>query len=87
MGGEEYSPKMQHQRDRISLWTAVLSKKKGNRVSTRLITRLEKRTSTSNTLQYSIQQIKTELTDAYAQYKAIKKLETIPYLEMNGMSN
>ena len=73
MGGVEYSPKMQHQRDRISLWTAVLSKKKGNRVSTRLITRLEKRTNTSNTLQYSIQQIKTELTDAYAQYKAIKK--------------
>ena len=43
MGGVEYSPKMQFQRDRISLWKAVISKKRGNKVSTRLLTRLEKR--------------------------------------------
>lgn len=73
MGGVEYSPKMQHQRDRISLWTAVMSRKKGNKVSTRLITRLEKRIDVSNSLSYNISQVKSELSDAYQQYKIIKK--------------
>ena len=73
MGGVEYSPKMQHQRDRISLWTAVLSRKRGNKVSTKLITRLEKRIDISNSLSYTLNQIKQELTDAFQKYKEIKK--------------
>ena len=71
-GGVEYSPKMQHQRDRITLWRAVLSRKNGKRVHTRFITRLEKRINVSNSLSYSIEQIREELTDAFQLYKDIK---------------
>ena len=43
VGGVEFSPKLQAQRDRITLWKNVLSKKNGSKVSLSLLTRLEKK--------------------------------------------
>ena len=87
MGEVEFSPKMQHQRDRISLWSAVISRKKENRVSTKLITRLEKKTNISNSLSHSLKQIKEELTDAYNKYKEIKKTEKDLLSGMSGTNS
>ena len=73
VGGVEFSPKIQHQRDRISLWKHVLSKKQGGKASLSLLTRLEKRVGISNSLSYPISEIKSELTDAFSKYKSLKK--------------
>ena len=73
VGGVEFSPKLQYQRDRINLWKNVLSKKQGSKVSLSLLTRLEKKVGVSNTLAYSIQEIKNQLSDAYSTYKQLKK--------------
>ena len=73
MGGIEFSPKVQHQRNRIHLWKNVLSKKKGGKLSTSLLTRLEKRVGVSRSLSYSLSDIKAELSDAFSKYKALIK--------------
>ena len=73
MGGIEFSPKVQHQRDRITLWKNVLSKKRGGKLSTSLLTRLEKKVGISHTLSYSIPDIKLELSNAYSKYKELIK--------------
>ena len=65
-GGIEFSPKVQHQRDHINLWKHVLSKKNGGKASLSLLTRLEKKVGVSNTLSYSPQAAKTELSDAFS---------------------
>ena len=72
-GGIEFSPKVQHQRDRINLWKNVLSKRNGGKLSLSLLTRLEKKVGVSNTLSYSIPDIQTELSDAFSCYYALIK--------------
>ena len=54
VGGIEFSPKIQHQRDRINLWKNALSKKQGSKVSLSFLTRLEKKVGVSNSLAYDI---------------------------------
>ena len=72
-GGIEFSPKVQHQRDRINLWKHVLSKKNGGKASLSLLTRLEKKVGVSNTLSLPIIEVKKELSDAFAKYKSLIK--------------
>ena len=73
VGGIEFSPKVQHQRDRINLWKHVLSKKQGGKSSLSLLTRLEKKVGISNSLSYSLTDAQTELSDAFATYKHLIK--------------
>ena len=73
VGGIEFSPKLQHQRDRINLLRNVKSKKEGNKVSIGLISRLEKKVGTAHTLSYPMHTIQSELSDAFTKYKRLKK--------------
>ena len=72
LGGIEFSPKIQHQRDRINLWRNVQSKMRGNKVSLSLITRLERKVGISQSLSYSMEDIKSHLSDAFSKYKQLK---------------
>lgn len=73
MGEVPWSLTLQACRDEITLWHAVMSRKKGTKVSTRFITRLEKRTKTRNSLQYTLQETSKILTETYRRYYALRK--------------
>ena len=59
--------------DTNQLWRTVLSRKNGTRVSTRFISRLERRNSIINSLHYTKQQVKLNLNQAYKKYYVLKK--------------
>ena len=59
--------------DEIGLWKVVISRKRGTCVSTRYISRLEKRVYVTNSLRNSLSQTNEHLKDACARYYALKK--------------
>ena len=73
MGKVTWSRTLQQAMDEIDIWKVVLSRKQGTRVSTRCISRLEKRVSVKNSLRNIIAQTNENLKDACARYYALKK--------------
>ena len=73
MGEVAWSRTLQSSMDTIQLWRTVLSRKNGTRVSTRFISRLERRVSISDSLRNSKATVKTYLDKAYKHYFELKK--------------
>ena len=59
--------------DDIGLWKVVFSRKRGTRVSTCYISRLETRASVTNSLHNSLAKTNEYLKDASARYYTLKK--------------
>ena len=72
MGEVPWSMTLQSARDEIELWTAVVSRKRGNKVSTKYISRLEKKTSTPHSCQIHLQQASERLQESYKRYYELK---------------
>ena len=64
---------MQAAKDNITLWQNALSRAKGIPISIRIISRLERRTNTKNTLKLSILAMKERLKESYQRYYLLKK--------------
>ena len=73
MGEVPWIRTLQASMDCIQLWRTVLSRKSGIRVSTRFISRLERRNAITNSLRYTKVQVKTKLNLAYKNYYELKK--------------
>ena len=73
MGEVPWSCTLQEAMDTIQLWRVVLSRKKGTRVSTRFITRLESRVDIINSLHHHINEVKDLLVAALKRYYELKK--------------
>ena len=72
MGEVPWSMTLQSARDEIELWTNVVSRKRGTKVSTRFISRLEKTVGISHSLQISMQEANTRLQESYKRYYELK---------------
>lgn len=73
MGEVPWSRVLQESMDTIKLWSVVLSRKKGTRVSTRYISRLEQKVHIKDSLQHPLPQVTRLLTQAYHRYYELKK--------------
>ena len=73
MGEVPWSKTLQYSMDVIQLWRTVLSRKAGTKVSTRFISRLEKRVKETNSLKHSKAEILLYLKMAYKNYYGLKK--------------
>ena len=73
MGEVAWSRTLQEAMDTIQLWKVVLSRKRGTRVSTRFISRLERRVDIVNSLHNSQTQVRIKLKEAYTRYYELKK--------------
>ena len=73
MGEVPWSRTLQAAMDAIQLWKTVYSRKHRTRVSTRFISRLERRNSVKNSLKHTKLEIKTKLNKAFQQYYSLKK--------------
>ncbi len=73
MGEVPWSRTIQIARDEISLWKAVVLRKRGKKINTRLISRLEKRTSTSHSLHITLGEAEIRLKESYKSYYELKK--------------
>ena len=62
--------------DTVLLWSKILSRKNGVRVSTKLISRLEKKALIKNSLSYSKEIVKERLKESYQKYYKLRK-ETV----------
>ena len=74
MGEVPWSMTLQSARDEIELWNNVMSRKRGTRVSTRYISRLEKRVGIFHSLQVSLQVASTRLQESYKRYYELKSV-------------
>ena len=74
MGEVPWSRTLQFSRTKIHLWTVVQSQKKGTKVSTRFISRLEKQAKITNSLQHTLPEIMTLLCEEYKRYYELKKI-------------
>ena len=72
MGEVPWSMTLQSARDNIELWNNVVSRKRGTKVSTRFISRLEKATNTPHSLQVTLQEATTRLKECYQRYYELK---------------
>ena len=73
MGEALWSRALQSIRDEILLWSKALAKKKGVRVSSRFLGRLENKSKTRQAMKYSINAIKKFKHDAHKRYYFMKK--------------
>ena len=72
MGEVPWSMTLQAARDTIELWSNMVSRKRGTKVSTRYISRLEKTTGINHALQINLQEASTRLTESYKRYYELK---------------
>ena len=72
MGAVPYSPKFRKLRATIRLWEKALIRKKGARVDTRYLKRLEKKAGETNLMKHSIEVMKRKLKSAIQKYKLFK---------------
>lgn len=70
-GAKKWSLKLQRARDKIKYLALSISKKSNRKVGTRLLIRLSKKTQ-MNVAEWKKEEIETELTIAYKEYKKIK---------------
>ena len=73
MGEVPWRRILQESMDTILLWRVILPRKKGTRVSTRYINRLERLVNIHNSLHPSTTQVKIYLTNAYLRYYDFKE--------------
>ena len=73
MGKVPWSRTLQSTRAEIQLWKAVASWKRGTRVNTRYITRLEKAADITNLLQRTLAEVEQILRESYQRYYALKQ--------------
>lgn len=73
VGKVPFSPEVQSVRNEIRLWQVVLSRKKGSRVSTRYISKLERKAKKDSSLSHTTQQVAEKLRQAFMCYKTLKK--------------
>lgn len=76
MGEVPWSATLQLARTEIELWLNVVSRKKGTKVSTKYITRLENYVGIPHALQITLQQAIDNLKDSYGRYYELKKQAT-----------
>ena len=74
MGEVPWSRTLQKARDGIWLWKTVLSHKRGAHVSTRLISRLERRVKEQYSLQFSREEVELKLKESFHCYYELKKI-------------
>ena len=74
MGEVPWSMTLQETRDTIELWTNVISRKNGTKVSTRYISRLEKITKIPHALQVTLQEAAKRLEESYKRYYNLKTI-------------
>ena len=72
MGAVPWSMTLQSARDTIELWTNVISRKRGTKVSTRYISRLETTTGIPHSLHVSLQEAAKLLKESYKRYYELK---------------
>ena len=70
-GAKKWSLKLQRARDKINYLALSISKKSNRKEGTRLLIRLSKKTQ-MNVAEWKKEEIETELTIAYKEYKKIK---------------
>ena len=73
MGEVPWSRTLQKAMDTIALWKAVISRKRGTRVSTRFISRLEKHADVENSLRGTLIQAQQYMKQAISRYYTLKK--------------
>ena len=72
MGEVPWSMTLQSARDNIELWSNIVSRKKGTKVSTKYISRLEKTTSNFHSCQVSMQEAYDRLKESYKRFYELK---------------
>ena len=73
LGEVSWSKILQVARDSISLWQRVLSRVNNIRISTRLISQLEKKAEVKNSLYFNKAQILIKLKESFTRYYLLKK--------------
>ena len=74
MGEVPWSMTIQHARDEIELWLNVVTRKKGGRVDTKRVSRMEKKVGIFHSLQFSLQEASDRLRDSYKRYYELKAI-------------
>lgn len=74
-GEVAFSGPIQKQREEIQLWATVVSRKKGTKVNSRFIQRLEKRVGLHNTLKTPLSVAIRKEREAYTRYYAMKQMD------------
>ena len=73
MGQVEWSPKLQRFRTEIELWSMMLKKRKGVKISNKRIRRFAKKVGILNVHSYNLPQVSDKLDQAFQEYKSAKK--------------
>jgi hypothetical protein len=73
MGGFEWTPKLQRFRNEIELWSMMMRKRKGVKISNKRIRRFTKKTGITDVLKYNLPQVSDKLDLAFKHYKAARK--------------
>ena len=72
-GAIDYSPTIQLQRDSLRFWKLILKRRKGQKIDTKYLSRLERRLNLSHTFQTPLNVIHQNIKDAHRQYAILKK--------------
>ena len=76
MGGVPWSPKLQVFRDTIWMWSLIIRKLQGRKISARLIFRLKKELNIEDT-QCSIEEATNKYKIAMKEHKKVRKTKTV----------
>ena len=74
MGEVPWSMTLQRARDEIELWLNVVVRKRGSKVNTKYISRLERKVGIFHTLQHSLQDASDRLQEGYTRYYELKAI-------------